>query len=153
MKRRNLLVWIAVAAIALVACVSTSSATRAEHTNVFINCFCSDVVGGELCATLEQKIRTSSGYRLAERPLAAGVGVHLACRDTGAEVRGAQSAVSVAYTVYLDGGNEVFVALAVMLVGAHRVEPTADAIISVVRRIVSDNASILRQPESGGAHG
>jgi hypothetical protein len=37
--------------------------------------------------------------------------------------------------------NEVFVALALMLVGTHRVEPTAAAIVSTVRRIASDNAS------------
>jgi hypothetical protein len=146
-------VWIAVAAIALVACVSTSGTARAEHIDVFVNCFCSDVVGGELCATLEQKIRALSGYRLAERPLGAGIGVHLACRDTGAQVKEAQSAVSVAYTVYLDSPNEVFVALAVMLVGAHRVGPTATSIISIVRRIASDNASIFRPPKSGGVHG
>jgi hypothetical protein len=60
--------------------------------------------------------------------------------------------VSVAYTVYLDSPNEVFVALAVTLVGAHRVEPTAAAIVSTVRRIASDNASILRPPRSGGTH-
>jgi hypothetical protein len=58
--------------------------------------------------------------------------------------------VSVAYTVYLDTPNEVFVALAVMLVGAHLVEPTAAAIVSTVRRIARDNASILRPRRSGG---
>jgi hypothetical protein len=142
----------AVAAVALVACVSTNGAAGGEQTNVFVNCFCSDVVGGELCTTLKQKVGALSGYRLADQPLGAGVGVHLACRDTGAEVKGAQSAVSVAYTVYLDSPNEVFVALAVMLVGAHRVEPTAAAIVSTVRRIASDNVSILRAPKSSGAH-
>ena len=116
------------------------------------HCFCSDVVSGELCTTLKQKVGSLSGYRLADQPLGAGVAVHLACRDTGAEVKGAQSAVSVAYTVYLDSPNEVFVALAVMLVGTHRVEPTAAATVSTVRRIASDNASILRAPGSDGAH-
>jgi hypothetical protein len=143
---------LAVAAVPLVACVSTNAAAGGEHTNVFVNCFCSDVVGEELCTTLKQKVGALSGYRLADQPFGAGVGVHLASRDTGAEVKGAQSAVSVAYTVYLDSPNEVFVALAVMLVGAHRVEPTAAAIASTVRRIASDNASILRPPRSGGAH-
>jgi len=57
-----------------------------------------------------------------ERPLGASVGVHLACRDTGTEVKGAESAVSVAYTVYVDSSNEVFVAVEVVLVGAHHVE-------------------------------
>jgi hypothetical protein len=94
---------------------------------------------------------TLSGYRLADQPLGAGVGVHLACRDTGVAVKGAQSAVSVAYTVYLESPNEVFVALAVMLVGAQRVEPAA-AIVSTIRRIASDNATLLRAPGSGGAH-
>ena len=88
--------------------------------------------------------------RGAEAALTTFTCFHLACRDTGAEVKGAQSAVSVAYTVYLDSPNEVFVALAVMLVGTHRVEPTAAAIVSTVRRIASDNASILRPPRSGG---
>jgi hypothetical protein len=143
---------LAVAAVPLVACVSTNAAAGGEHTNVFVNCFCSDVVGGELCTTLKRKVGALSDYRLADKPFGAGVGVHLVCRDTGAEVKGAQSAVSVAYTVYLDGPNEVFVALAVMLVGAHRVEPTAAAIASTVRRIASDNASILRPPRSGGGH-
>lgn len=154
MRARNLsvcILYFAFAAVPLVACVSTNAA-GAEHTNVFVNCFCSDVVGGELCTTLKQKVGALSGYRLADQPFGVGVGVHLACRDTGAEVKGAQSAVSVAYTVYLDSPNEVFVALAVTLVGAHRVEPTAAAIVSTVRRIASDNASILRPPRSGGAH-
>jgi len=143
---------LAVAAVPLVACISTNSAAGGEYTNVFVNCFCSDVVGAELCTTLKQRVGTLSGYRLADQPLGAGVGVHLACRDTGVAVKGAQSAVSVAYTVYLESPNEVFVALAVMLVGTHRVEPTAAAIVSTVRRIASDNASILRAPTSGGAH-
>ena len=51
-----------------------------------------------------------------------------------------------------DSDNEVFVALAVMLVGTHCVEPTAAAIVSTVHRIASDNASILRAPRSDGAH-
>ena len=154
MRARNLsvcILYFAFAAVPLVACVSTNAA-GAEHTNVFVKCFCSDVVGGELCTTLKQKVGALSGYRLADQPFGVGVGVHLACRDTGAEVKGAQSAVSVAYTVYLDSPNEVFVALAVTLVGAHRVEPTAATIVSTVRRIASDNASILRPPRSGGAH-
>jgi hypothetical protein len=88
---------LAVAAVPLVACISTNSAAGGEHTNVFVNCFCSDAVRGELCTTLKQKVGALSGYRLADQPLGAGVGVHLACRDTGAEVKGAQSAVSVAY--------------------------------------------------------
>jgi hypothetical protein len=136
---------LAVAAVPLVACISTNSAAGGEHINVFVNCFCSDVVGGELCTTLKQKVGALSGYRLADQPLGAGVGVHLACRDTGAAVKGAQSAVSVAYTVYLESPNEVFVALAVMLVGTHRVEPTAAAIVSTVRRIAGDNASTFKQ--------
>jgi hypothetical protein len=143
---------LAIAAIPLVACISANSAAGGEHINVFVNCFCGDVVGGELCTTLKQKVGALSGYRLAEEPLGAGVGVHLACRDTGVAVKGAQSAVSVAYTVYLESPNEVFVALAVMLVGNHRVEPTVGAIVSTVRRIASDNASILHGPASGGAH-
>jgi len=101
------------------------------------------VVRAELCTTLKQRVGTLSGYRLADQPLGAGVGIHLACRDTGVAVKGAQSAVSVAYTVYLESPNEVFVALAVMLVGTQRVEPTAAAIVSTVRRIASDNASIV----------
>jgi hypothetical protein len=143
---------LAVAAVPLVACVLTTRAAGGDQINVLINCFCSDPVGGELCTTLKQKVVALSGYRLADQPLGAGVGVHLACRDTGAEVKGAQSAVSVAYTVYLDSPNEVFVGLAVMMVRAHRVEPTAAAIVSTVRRIASDNASILRAPRNGGAH-
>ena len=110
------------------------------------------MVGGELCTTLKQKVGVLPGYRLSDQPLGAGVGVHLACSDTGEEVQGTQSAVSVGYTVYFDSPNEVFVALAVVLVGAQRVEPTAASIVSTVRRIASDNASILRAPRSGGAH-
>jgi hypothetical protein len=108
---------LAVAAVPLVTCVSINAAAGGEHTNVFVNCFCSDVVGGELCTALKQKVGALSGFRLADQPFRAGVGVHLACRAAGSEVKEAQSAVSVTYTVYLDSPNEVFVALAVMLVG------------------------------------
>jgi hypothetical protein len=42
-----------------------------QHTNVFVNCLCSDAVGGELCTTLKQKVGALSGYRLADQPLRA----------------------------------------------------------------------------------
>ena len=143
---------LAVAAVPLVACVLSNAAAGGEHTNVFVNCFCSERGGRRAVHDLKQKVGALSGYRLADQPFGVGVGVHLPCRDTGAEVKGAQSAVSVAYTVYRDSPNEVFVVSAVMLVGAHRVEPTTAAIGSTVRRIASENGSILRLPRSGGAH-
>jgi hypothetical protein len=53
---------LAVTAIPLVACISTNGAAGGEHINVFVNCFCSDAVGGELCTTLKQKVGALSGY-------------------------------------------------------------------------------------------
>ncbi len=99
---------------------------------------------------LKQKVGALPSYRLVDQPLGAGIGVHLVCRDTGLELKGSQSAVSVAYTVYVNSTNEVFVASAVMLAGAQRVGPTADDILSTAGRIAEDNASILRRRENGG---
>jgi hypothetical protein len=47
---------LAVVAVPLVAYVSANDVAAGEHTNVFVNCFCSDVVGGELCTTLKEKV-------------------------------------------------------------------------------------------------
>jgi hypothetical protein len=97
-------------------------------------------------------VGSASAKRLVDQPLGAGIGVHLVCRDTGLQIKGSQSAVSVAYTVYVDSANEVFVASAVMLVGTQRVGPTAADMLSTACRIAEDNASILHSPESGSSH-
>ena len=136
-----------ISAVQLATGLCTNVAAGVDQTNVFVNCFCSDRVGEELCTTLKQKLALS-GYRLADQPLGAGVGVHLACRDTGVQVKGAQSAVSIAYTVYVSRPNEVVVALAVTLVGAHSMDSTVGAITSTVGRIVRDNVSILHTPKN-----
>ncbi len=138
--------------VPLVALIAT--ATRAiggDPTNVFITCFCSDAVGGNLCVILRQKVGALPSYRLVGQPLGAGIGVHLVCRDTGLEIKGSQSAVSAAYTIYVDSVNEVFVASAVMLVGRQQVGPTAADILSTAARIAEDNAAILHR-ESGSSH-
>jgi hypothetical protein len=131
---------------------TTSRSAEADPTNVFITCFCSDAVGGNLCMVVREKVGALASYRLVDQPLGAGIGVHLVCRDTGLQIKGSQSAVSVAYTVYVDSANEVFVASAVMLVGTQRVGPTAADILSTARRIAEDNASILHSRESGSSH-
>jgi hypothetical protein len=137
---------LAIAVVPLAACFCTNIAAGIDKANVFANCFCNDAVGVKLCISLKQKLALS-GYRLADQPQGAGVGVHLACRDTDVPAKGAQSAVSVAYTVYFNSSNEVFVGVAVTVVGAHSVDSATAAIMSTVGRIVSDNASILRVPE------
>lgn len=139
--------------VPLVVLIATRSRSAgADPTNVFITCFCSDAVGGNLCMALRQKVGALASYRLVDQPLGAGIGVHLVCRDTGLEIKGSQSAVSVAYTVYVDSANEVFVASAVMLVGTQRLASTADDILSTAGRIADDNASILHSRESGSSH-
>jgi hypothetical protein len=60
-RDRNLRVCILYSRRSRPGCVSTIAAAGGEHTNVFVNCFCSDVVGGELCTTLKQKVGALSG--------------------------------------------------------------------------------------------
>ena len=62
------------------------------------------------------------------------------------QVKGAQSAVSAAYTVLPRQSQRSVCGIGFDAGRAHRVEPRAATIVFTVRRIASDNASILRPP-------
>src|SRR5258708_27674769 len=77
--------------------------------SIFVDCHCSDPVGGDFCSALKDKISDSTAYRLVDHPDAYGIGVHLWCVDmfTGlpginSKLTGTMSAVSVAVPIYAE---------------------------------------------------
>src|SRR5260370_35921628 len=45
--------------------------------SIFVDCHCSDPVGGDFCSALTDKIGDSAAYRLVDHTDALGIGVHL----------------------------------------------------------------------------
>src|SRR5260370_34719125 len=44
--------------------------------SIFVDCHCSDPVGGDFCSALKDKIADAAAYRLGDHTDALGIGVH-----------------------------------------------------------------------------
>jgi hypothetical protein len=93
----------------LIGSAPAKAAGNDNRLSVLVDCHCSDVVGGEFCSALKDKVKDSTAYRLVDHADAYGIGVHLWCVDlfTGipgvaTKLTGTMSAVSVAFTIYSD---------------------------------------------------
>src|SRR5271170_2266786 len=119
--------------------------------SIFVDCHCSDPVGGDFCAALKDKVSDSSAYRLVDHTDAYGIGVHLWCVDmfTGlpgvnTKLTGAMSAVSVAFTLYSDRlPGEVYEDSSVFRVGKEATDEMSQRILSAIGQLATANKTVF----------
>jgi hypothetical protein len=119
--------------------------------SIFVDCHCSDPVGGDFCSALKDKISDSSAYRLVDHTDAYGIGVHLWCVDmfTGlpginSKLTGTMSAVSVAFTVYAERlPGEVYEDSSVFRVGKEATDEMSQRILSALGQLATANKAVF----------
>ena len=141
--------------------------------SIFVDCHCSDPVGGDFCSALKDKISDSSAYRLVDHADAYGIGVHLWCVDmfTGlpginSKLTGTMSAVSVAFTVYAERlPGEVYEDSSVFRVGKEATDEMSQRILTALGQLATANKAVferikprlrsrrLRQPSKSSSDG
>jgi hypothetical protein len=121
--------------------------------SVFVDCHCSDPVGGDFCSALKDKVGDADAYRLVDHTDAYGIGVHLWCVDlfTGlpgvsSKLTGTMSAVSVAFTIYADGlPGEVYEDSSVFRVGKSATEEMSQRIVAAVGQLATANKTVFER--------
>ena len=119
--------------------------------SVFVDCHCTDPVGGNFCSALKDKVGDSVAYRLVDHTDAYGIGVHLWCVDmfTGlpgveSKLTGTMSAVSVAFTIYSDRlPGEVYEDSSVFRVGKDAADEMSQKILSAVGQLATANKAVF----------
>jgi hypothetical protein len=130
--------------------------------SVFVDCHCSDPVGGDFCSALKDKVGDADAYRLVDHTDAYGIGVHLWCVDlfTGlpgvsGKLTGTMSAVSVTFTIYADGlPGEVYEDSSVFRVGKSATDEMSQRIVSAVGQLATANKTVfdrIRRPPKPAA--
>jgi hypothetical protein len=143
------------ALVLLVFPVRVRAAGNATDTklSIFVDCHCSDPVGGDFCAALKDKVSDSSTYRLVDHADAYGIGVHLWCVDmfTGlpginSKLTGTMSAVSVAFTIYSDRlPGEVYEDSSVFRVGKEATDEMSQRILSALGQLATANKTVFER--------
>ena len=121
--------------------------------SIFVDCHCSDPVGGDFCSALKDKIGDSSAYRLVDHTDAYGIGVHLWCVDmfTGlpginSKLTGTMSAVSVAFTVYAERlPGEVYEDSSVFRVGKEATDEMSQRILTALGQLATANKAVFER--------
>jgi hypothetical protein len=149
--KANLAATIAVLALALLILPVEGSAAGNDKLNVFVDCHCSDAVGGQFCSDLKDKVKDSEAYRLVDHPDGFGIAVHLWCMDlfTGlpgidSKLSGTMSAVSVAFTIFADRlPGEVYEDSSVFRVGKDAADEMSQRILSAVGQLYTANKTVF----------
>jgi hypothetical protein len=126
-------------------------AANDARLSVFVDCHCSDPVGGDFCDAFKDKVKDSSAYRLVDHTDPYGIGVHLWCVDmfTGlpgvdSKLTGTMSAVSVAFTIYADRlPGEVYEDSSVFRVGKDATDEMSQKILSALGQLATANKSVF----------
>ena len=119
--------------------------------SIFVDCHCSDPVGGDFCSALKDKISDTAAYRLVDHTDALGIGVHLWCVDmfTGlpgidSKLTGTMSAVSVTFTIYADRlPGEVYEDSSVFRVGKTATEEMSQRILTAIGQLSTANKTVF----------
>jgi hypothetical protein len=119
--------------------------------SIFVDCHCSDPVGGDFCSALKDAVGDSSAYRLVDHTDQYGIGVHLWCVDmfTGlpgveSKLTGTMSAVSVAFTIYSDRlPGEVYEDSSVFRVGKDAADEMSQKILAAVGQLATANKTVF----------
>ena len=137
--------------VLLIVSAPARAAGNDNRLSVFVDCHCSDAVGGDFCTALKDKAKDSAAYRLVDHADAYGIGVHLWCVDlfTGmpgvaAKLSGTMSAVSVAFTIYSDRlPGEVYEDSSVFRVGKDATDEMSDRILAAVSQLATANKTVF----------
>jgi hypothetical protein len=119
--------------------------------SIFVDCHCSDPVGGDFCSALKDKIADTAAYRLVDHTDALGIGVHLWCVDmfTGlpgidSKLTGTMSAVSVTFTIYADRlPGEVYEDSSVFRVGKTATDEMSQRILTALGQLSTANKTVF----------
>ncbi len=119
--------------------------------SVFVDCHCTDPVGGDFCSALKDKVGDSAAYRLVDHADTYGIGVHLWCVDlfTGLpgidkKLTGTMSAVSVTFTIYADRlPGEVYEDSSVFRVGKTAADEMSQRILTAVGQLATANKTVF----------
>jgi hypothetical protein len=130
---------------------SRAAGGDAGKLSLFVDCHCSDPVGGDFCDAFKDKVKGSAGYKLVDRPDAYGLAVHLWCIDLFSKIpgidsklMGTMSAVSVAFTLYADRlPGEVYEDSSVFRVGKDATDDMAQSLLNAVGQIATANKAVF----------
>lgn len=119
--------------------------------SIFVDCHCSDPVGGDFCSALKDRIADTAAYRLVDHTDALGIGVHLWCVDmfTGlpgidSKLTGTMSAVSVTFTIYADRlPGEVYEDSSVFRVGKTATDEMSQRILTAIGQLSTANKTVF----------
>lgn len=122
-----------------------------NRLSIFVDCHCSDPVGGDFCSDVKDKVKDSVAYRLVDHTDAYGIGVHLWCVDlfTGlpgvdSKLTGTMSAVSVAFTIYADKlPGEVYEDSSVFRVGKEATGEMSQRIVTAIGQLATANKTVF----------
>jgi hypothetical protein len=147
----------AIAILALVLLIlpaeGRAAGADASKLSVFVDCHCSDPVGGDFCSAVKDSVSNSVAYKLVDHTDAYGIGVHLWCVDmfTGlpgvdSKLTGTMSAVSVAFTIYSDRlPGEVYEDSSVFRVGKEATDEMSHRILSAVGQLATANKTVFER--------
>ena len=119
--------------------------------SIFVDCHCSDAVGGDFCSALKDRVGDSPAYRLVDHADTYGIAVHLWCVDlfTGlpgvdSKLAGTMSAVSVAFTIYSDRlPGEVYEDSSVFRVGKSATDEMSQRIMTALGQLATANKPVF----------
>jgi hypothetical protein len=147
---------IALALLIFAAQARAAGPATSSKLSIFVDCHCSDPVGGDFCSALKDKISDSSAYRLVDHTDAYGIGVHLWCVDmfTGlpginSKLTGTMSAVSVAFTVYAERlPGEVYEDSSVFRVGKEATDEMSERILTALGQLSTANKAVFERMQA-----
>ena len=145
--------FIIACALALLVASGLGLATQAAaddsgRTDVYVDCHTPDGIGADLCATLKDKIRQSSGYSLVDNTSTYGIGVHLSSVDVWSGIEGQLSghlsAVAVVFTIFANKlPGEIYLDSSVSRVGKSAVPEMTTQMLSAVGQQVNANSDLF----------
>jgi hypothetical protein len=140
-----------VALALLGACRQATAAGDDNKLSVFVDCHCSDPVGGDFCNAFKDKVSSSVAYRLVDHADAYGIALHFWCVDLFHGIPGidnklsaTMSAVSVAFTIYSNRlPGEVYEDSSVFRVGKDATDEMSQRILAAVGQLATANKTVF----------
>jgi|SRR5271154_1381472 hypothetical protein len=118
-----------------------NAAGTIQRVRVWADCSGDDLLGGQLCSALKEKIRGSKGFELAGQGIAehnpGSIGVHIVSigiHESG-EKSSIRSAVSFVLTFPAPDHTELFITSSVAVIGSQGLNDLAESIFAKIERV------------------